>query len=153
MLEVIAHHQGNWGRIWERKPEAGTKTEAREGCCLLFCFLWLTQFAFYTTQDHLAKDGITHRRMGPPTTISQQENSKMPYRLGYTLKEAFFFQLRFPLSSLCQVDKTKKKKQKTKKQKKKKQNNPNLSHTEEYSLKLKLSPRACFPTERCMDVK
>jgi hypothetical protein len=88
-----------------------------------------------------------------PQQSASKKIRKCPTDLATLLRRLFFFQLRFPLSSLCQVDKTKNKKQKTKKQKKKKQNNPNLSHTEEYSLKLKLSPRACFPTERCMDVK
>lgn len=42
-----------------REVRAGTNgADDKEECCLWACYLWLTQPASYTTQDHFPRGGI-----------------------------------------------------------------------------------------------
>ena len=55
--------------------EAVADTEAMDGCCLLVCYSWLGQQAFYSTLDHLSKSSTIPCSMDPPTSIILQENT------------------------------------------------------------------------------
>lgn len=59
----------------------------------------------YTIQDHLARDGTSHSDLGPPMSITNQENTLSTEQV---YGEEIFSQLIFPIPrclGLCQVDK------------------------------------------------
>ena len=57
ILHIAVHYQSKTGQELRqgRNLEAGADSEAMGQCCLLACFLWLSQS--YRTQDHQARDG------------------------------------------------------------------------------------------------
>jgi hypothetical protein len=65
----------------DRNLEAGTEAQTVEehyfcgGALLLSSFLMVSSaWFFYTTQDHLPRDGTAHSGLSPPTSIIDQEN-------------------------------------------------------------------------------
>ena len=64
-----------WLSEWEHKQvrnlEARSHAEATEEYCLLACFLWLAQPAFFNrTQDHRPRDGTTYNGLSPLLSIT-----------------------------------------------------------------------------------
>lgn len=53
-----------------------------EECYLSACSLRLTQFAFYTTRDHLTGSGAAHSGLCLPISIINQENGLIDYADG-----------------------------------------------------------------------
>jgi hypothetical protein len=68
---------------------------------------------FYVTKAHLFVGGMTHSRLGPATSIINQENVPQKWPQANLLKAVPDWDFCFlDESSLCQVDKKKKKKKK-----------------------------------------
>ena len=61
--------QGSQDKSSSRNMEVGADAETLEEYCLLAFFPWLAQ------PTNLPRDGTIHSRLGPPTSISCQENS------------------------------------------------------------------------------
>lgn len=74
---------GTWGwglhvRLWLREARAGVEIGNRENSCLLAClWLWLSQRS-RATQNHLARECVTHSGLGPPTSIGNEESTLKP---------------------------------------------------------------------------
>lgn len=58
-----------------REIRAGAKAGTPQECCFLARFLWITQLAFYTTQDHLARGDTSHYWLA---LLYQSLTKKMP---------------------------------------------------------------------------
>jgi hypothetical protein len=88
------HHWEKSGQVLKqvRNLEAEADTEAMEECC---CFLVaphaLISLPSYRTQDHQPRSSISHSGLGPPTSMTKEENA-----LQACLEPDIFFQPRYP---------------------------------------------------------
>ena len=60
----------------DKKLKEGTVAKAMEECCLLTTSPWLSQPAFYSTQDQQPRVNTTYSEKGPSTSTNNQENAQ-----------------------------------------------------------------------------
>lgn len=82
-------------RVWRQKLTWGPRRNATT----LTCFLWLLSLFSYSTQDQKSSSGTTHRELGPPASVINQEDAPQ----AWPQADLAFSQLRND-SSLCWVD-------------------------------------------------
>lgn len=109
---VLAHKlipqfitDGSQGRNTWRQPGCRSRCRGHGGMLLIALFLMVCSACSYTTQGCLPRDCPTHRELGAPASICNQENAPQPrssiYLLGHFLNWDSLF-LNDP--SLCQAD-------------------------------------------------
>lgn len=62
---IIEGSQGRTGR-WRQELEER---------CLLACSSWFAQPVVYRLQDHQLRSGTTYNSLGPPTSVTNEENA------------------------------------------------------------------------------